>query len=205
MAQYIVKGNRVEVVPDGSLIIKQNLPAGTYFVKYEQSSSYEGFYLESSPNFSTPTSIYGDIMERTDRIVNTYLDRAKRFVNTGVLLSGIKGSGKTFQAKIISNVLREKYNIPTLIVSATYNPTKLALYLKDITDPEEYGIILRITGSAIVLFRITAMKILMTKMKKSLSSKSATILMMRLRLICFRQLWKKQNVRRRILLTLSII
>lgn len=35
MAQYIVKGNRVEVVPDGSLIIKQNLPAGTYFVKYE--------------------------------------------------------------------------------------------------------------------------------------------------------------------------
>lgn len=135
MAQYIVKGNRVEVVPDGSLIIKQNLPAGTYFVKYEQSSSYEGFYLESSPNFSTPTSIYGDIMERTDRIVNTYLDRAKQFVNTGVLLSGIKGSGKTFQAKIISNVLREKYNIPTLIVSATYNPTKLALYLKDITDP----------------------------------------------------------------------
>lgn len=67
--------------------------------------------------------------------MNTYLDRAKRFVNTGVLLSGIKGSGKTFQAKIISNVLREKYNIPTLIVSATYNPTKLALYLKDITDP----------------------------------------------------------------------
>lgn len=66
MAQYIVKGNRVEVVPDGSLIIKQNLPAGTYFVKYEQSPSYEGFYLESSPNFSTPTSIYGDIMERTD-------------------------------------------------------------------------------------------------------------------------------------------
>ena len=81
MAQYIVKGNRVEVVPDGSLIIKQNLPAGTYFVKYEQSASYDGFYLESSPNFSTSTSIYGDIMERTDRIVTIRQYRSASFRN----------------------------------------------------------------------------------------------------------------------------
>lgn len=135
MSQYIVKGNRVEVVADGALDLQTQLMPNTYFIKFENSPHFQGFYLERGDNFTQVKRVYGNLEERTERIINTYLDRKERNVNTGVLLSGIKGSGKTLQAKVISNKLRVSYNIPTIIVSDAFDSAMLSLFLKDITDP----------------------------------------------------------------------
>lgn len=135
MSQYMIKGNRVEVVPDGALNIQKKLPPLTYFVKFEQTPSFQGFYLETGDNFTEVEKIYGNLQQRTDRIIDTYLDRAKRNTNTGILLSGIKGSGKTMQAKMVSSQLRLKHKIPTIIVADAFDSALLSLYLKDIDDP----------------------------------------------------------------------
>lgn len=148
MSQYFIEGNKVKVVPDGAINLKKSLPPATYFVKFNQK---EGFFLERGDNFGEVGTLYGDLSDRTNRIVDTYLDRKAKNVNTGILLSGLKGSGKTLQSKIVSNTLRIEYKIPTIIVAETYNPAELALYLKDISDPalilfEEFEKLYRSSG-----------------------------------------------------------
>lgn len=135
MAQYMIKGNRVEVVPNGAINIQQSLPPLTYFIKFESTANFQGFYLEMGDNFSEVEKVYGNLQQRTDRIIDTYLDRKDKKVNTGILLSGLKGSGKTMQAKMVSNQLRIKHGIPTLIVADSFDSALLSLYLKDIDVP----------------------------------------------------------------------
>lgn len=152
MSQYFIKGNRVEVIADGAINLERSLAPHTYFVKYEQTLSYTGFYLEKGDNFTPISRMYGDIDKKTKMVINTYLDRLSKNINTGVLLSGLKGSGKTLQAKSIANELRVKYEIPTIIISNTYNTSLLSLYLKDISDPaviifEEFEKLYKSSGS----------------------------------------------------------
>lgn len=135
MAQYKISGNRVEVIPDGAIDIQSKLPPATYFLKFEKTPAFQGFFLEKGNNFSSVEKVYGDLKSRTNRIVETYLDRKKRGVNTGVLLSGIKGSGKTLQSKMVSNTLLTKYKIPTIIIADAFDTAFLSLWLKDLTDP----------------------------------------------------------------------
>lgn len=133
MAQYIINGNTVKTIPDGSMTIVSKLPADMYFVKFNPDNHQ--FYLERGEKFSKETKVFGNLESRTNKIISTYLDRMKKGVNTGVLLSGIKGSGKTFQGKAISTKLIEEHNIPTIIISETHNSSGLSLFLKDISDP----------------------------------------------------------------------
>lgn len=133
MAQYIINGNIVKTIPDGSMNIVSKLPADMYFVKFDEMNGQ--FYLERGEKFSKETKIFGNLEARTNKVISTYLDRMKKGVNTGILLSGIKGSGKTFQGKAISNKLIEEHEIPTIIISETHKSSGLSLFLKDITDP----------------------------------------------------------------------
>ena len=135
MAQYKVSGNRVEIIPDGAIDIQSKLPPATYFLKFEKSPQFQGFYLERGSDFGTVGKVYGDLKSRTDRIIKTYMDRQKRNVNTGVLLSGIKGSGKTLQSKMVSNALLTKHKIPTIVVADSFDTAFLSLWLKDLSDP----------------------------------------------------------------------
>lgn len=110
MGNYIRTGNTVSVAAEGSMQVFKELPAAVYTINM---APMQPITLKVVDDLAIPSKIYGDINEVTERIINTFKDRAS---NTGVLLEGLKGSGKTLLAKNISvNLLKQ--HIPTIIVA----------------------------------------------------------------------------------------
>lgn len=90
--------------------IENKLPAKVYELKQGMS-----LYLEEiCDRFELPSKVYG--LERTfiDRVKTTFGHLDKNF---GILMKGLKGTGKTVSAKIICNEL----NLPVILVNAGYN------------------------------------------------------------------------------------
>ena len=75
--------------------------------------------------------MYGDAQRNSDRIINTYFDRT---VNTGVILQGEKGSGKTMLAKLLSTKLREQ-GVITIMVNSPFCGESFNTFLSSITQP----------------------------------------------------------------------
>ena len=93
------------------LLVYDSIPVGTYLVRFNKMM---GFYLESyEMRADEGEKVYGNRMEKADKILRAFekFDR-----NTGVILSGDKGIGKTMFARIISRKAREA-GIPTLLVT----------------------------------------------------------------------------------------
>lgn len=124
MSYYFQTGNRISITPD-SANITNHLECGNYVVKHDMMS---GYYLEKTDGFTLPPKIYGDCLKNTDRILNTFESRGK---NTGVLLVGEKGSGKTLLMRNISN----NSNLPTIIVNSSFTGDEFYKFLSDITQP----------------------------------------------------------------------
>lgn len=129
MAKFVSNNGRISVISD-NVNINDTLPLGTYYISFDPMS---GFYLSQTENIQLKTKIYGEKTGiRTSRIINTFKDRVD---NTGVLLSGIKGSGKSLQIKHISEVLRNEHGISSLIVNTNMPIDTLTLFLNEITEP----------------------------------------------------------------------
>lgn len=127
MAHYLYQNSDVNVFPQDAINIKTELEPAIY----EVHASMAGYYLTRiSDNFKMPTKIYGDVNTFANRIINTYIDRCSRRLNTGVLFSGIKGSGKTLQAKTIANNLVK--TMPVIMVNTGFNPSGLSGFLNSI-------------------------------------------------------------------------
>lgn len=81
-------------------------------VIYGVSVDEYGFYLyKVNDSFEFPFKVYGLESKLISRVVKTY--QATSNGNLGVLLNGLKGTGKTMSAKLIANELRQ----PTILVS----------------------------------------------------------------------------------------
>ena len=129
MAKYVSNNGRVSIIPN-TVNINDNLPLGTYYISFDPMS---GFFLLETENIELTTKVYGEKTSiRTERIINTFKDRSN---NTGVLLSGIKGSGKSLQIKHISEVLRKEHGISSLIINTGIPINSLTLFLNEITEP----------------------------------------------------------------------
>ena len=129
MAKFVSNNGRISIISD-NVNINDTLPLGTYYISFDPMS---GFYLSQTENIQLKTKIYGEKTGiRTSRIINTFKDRID---NTGVLLSGIKGSGKSLQIKHISEVLRNEHGISSLIVNTNMPIDTLTLFLNEITEP----------------------------------------------------------------------
>lgn len=70
------------------------LPPGNYMLKFDRSTF--SYYLLKKPPFSLPKKIYGDV-SIVDRWLKSWKHNSDK--NMGILLSGIKGSGKTVTAQ----------------------------------------------------------------------------------------------------------
>ena len=66
------------------------------FYRVEYDAHHNRIFLVEREPFILPEKIYGNVPERITKILTTYNDRGR---NTGVLLSGQKGTGKTLLAK----------------------------------------------------------------------------------------------------------
>lgn len=130
MSKYIIANNQIRVAPDGAISVVDKIPTATYVV--DQDPQTHEMFLVPMGSFTYSGKIYGDVMPVVDRIINTYVDRKS---NLGVLLSGIKGSGKSLTIKILSRRVMEKLDVPTIVISRSFNTNHLARFLYTINMP----------------------------------------------------------------------
>ena len=89
----------------------KKLEKGVYLIGCD----IKGFYLERKNDcFEFPYKIYGSQKKFSERVVSSFRNLDG---NTGVLLNGIKGTGKTVTAKQIANLSE----LPVLIVANAFD------------------------------------------------------------------------------------
>ena len=129
MTYYIKSGSIYRVYKEDSLDVKETLPSGTYTIVQCPMSSE--LMLDKIKDFSLPKKLYGNIEKNSHRILNTFKLRKN---NTGVLLSGEKGSGKTLLAKLIS-IDAKKSDVPTIIIDKNWKGEKFNQLIQNINQP----------------------------------------------------------------------
>ncbi len=126
---FIDNGDHFAVISNKSLKTLDTLPANTYTIMQDQNGN---LLLSIIENLDFNSKIYGDTEFVRDRIINTFEKRGK---NTGILLSGEKGSGKTMLVKLLSKKLREEKSMPTIIVNKAWKGDKFNSFLQMIEQP----------------------------------------------------------------------
>lgn len=90
--------------------------------------SYTSTPMDS--DFIIPDKIYGNLVEKADKVLSTFYNRK---INTGVLLSGLKGNSKTTLAKLICHKAEES-NLPVYLVSENYAGDAFKNYLSSLPE-----------------------------------------------------------------------
>lgn len=125
---FLRRGNHFEL-SNGQPAEYKELPVGTYQIV----PTKDGLKLFVADDLGAPGRLYGATEERAQKIVKTFLSNPSRPL--GVLLSGIKGAGKTLLAKRASQILREQHGIITLLVTVPLEGPGFAHFLSHIKQP----------------------------------------------------------------------
>lgn len=126
---FIQSGTAIYVNHDPGAKTMGVLPPLTFNVNFNEQRGM--FYLLEVEALKIPTKIYGDTMSRVERILKTYKDRGQ----TGVLLNGEKGSGKTLLARCLSVKAAAEEGMPTIIVATAFHKENFFAFLQQITQP----------------------------------------------------------------------
>lgn len=118
-----IKTNREIRLTDSNVESFDLLPKGTYLTKYDAPNNV--YYLEVTEDFTIPSKIYGNSDLLSDRYVRTFLDGTK---NMGILLTGLKGTGKSLTAKLTAL----KSNIPVILVTEEFVGDEFKSFLNSI-------------------------------------------------------------------------
>lgn len=89
----------------------EKLPAGNYILKYDPRS---GYYLNKKEDFELPKKVYGD-HSIVDRWLKSWQVNSSK--NLGIILAGVKGSGKTITAQKFC----VDSNLPVIIINEPYH------------------------------------------------------------------------------------
>jgi hypothetical protein len=101
----------------------ERIPVGNWVVKFHPKQGK--FYLSKTKEFNIPTKMYGDVKETTEKYLKSFNHYDK---NLGILLSGMKGTGKSMLARHIAHTS----NLPVLIISEGYGGTEFNQFLASI-------------------------------------------------------------------------
>ena len=115
-----VTGNLL--VPQQAVQAVDVLPQGTYYVRFNPQI---GYYLEKVEDFELPSKIYGDTNVVNRWLVSYHANQR----NTGIILTGVKGSGKT----LLSKKCAIDSGLPIIIIDTPYDDSDFVSF---ITNPE---------------------------------------------------------------------
>lgn len=122
--KFVKSGNIIryqEIISSENL---EKLESKTYALKCD----VFGFYFEEMEKFSLPKKIYGNNSKYKERIINTFFSRKN---STGVLLSGLQGSGKSLLIKDLSLDLLN-LGIPTILINQPFYDENFKILLSKI-------------------------------------------------------------------------
>lgn len=128
MTHFLKQGATWKVTESANMDIHSKLPSGTYVVAFHPEI---GYYLNEMDAMTTPDRIYGSLPNYAERIINTF---QKRPQNTGVLLVGDKGSGKTMLARKLSQ-LGLPLDFPTIVINAPWGGDTFNKFMQNINQP----------------------------------------------------------------------
>ena len=123
---FLTSGARTRIASGAGLKVAQTLAKGTYELKFDPQTGE--FFLEQVDGLQNPTELYGDVVRRAERILTTFEDRKR---NTGVLLTGLKGAGKSLLAREIAI----RSNLPIILVNLPYSGPEFNGFLAAISQP----------------------------------------------------------------------
>lgn len=127
---YVIRtGSTYRIVSDQDIEVCDGLPPLNYTVKQHPVS--KDFYLEPVDAFVMPKKLYGDTYAKAKRVLNTFRERP---LTTGVHLDGVKGSGKTLLAKVVSH-LASKDGIPSIIINQPFHGDEFNSFIQSIDIP----------------------------------------------------------------------
>ena len=113
---FMVQGSIVSEI-NPNFTVEPKIPVGVYDI----SITRRGIFLDKiSDEFVFPYKIYGLQTDFINHIIKTYNNTTG---NIGVLMNGIKGTGKTVSAKILANQLQ----LPVIILKNMGDETSIAI------------------------------------------------------------------------------
>lgn len=125
MNEFIQNGERIRIKPKG--LNYELVPGKIYDLLFEACEGYS--YLKENGNLNMPEKIY-ETEEDTkfmDRVLSFHGSKYNNG-NTGVLLAGDKGTGKSMLAKRIAL----KSNLPVIVVDSNYPLWQITRFFKDV-------------------------------------------------------------------------
>lgn len=105
------------------------LSPGVHLIKFHPE---QGFYLNEQEPLQFPSKVYGDTPVIAEKILNTFLSREGK--NTGILLTGNKGSGKTMLTKKVCS-MANGVNLPVLLLEDAFAGTAFTEFMNSIVQP----------------------------------------------------------------------
>jgi hypothetical protein len=112
--KFNTNGTTVSVFQLNPDQLKDSLAPRIYSVGFSKMSGY--FLNIESDNFNITSKIYGNTYSKVDKAFNTYQTRTK---NTGIILTGDKGSGKSIYSQVMANKFIDN-GIPVVVVQEAF-------------------------------------------------------------------------------------
>ena len=124
MSEFIKNGDQIVTKPEG--FDYDLIPGKVYNLNYDRYKEYS--YIEEDGNLELPKKIYSEDTFFIKRILDSFNTDIS---NIGVLLSGLKGSGKSLTTKLVA----KRSNLPILVVSSTYPSGELKDFFTEFKTP----------------------------------------------------------------------
>lgn len=122
--KYVDTSTLVFPINGENINLVNDLPVGVYRIEVD-----EGIMLAKEKNVVLPEKVFGLVKERSAIILNTFNKRKNK--TTGVLLSGLKGTGKT----LLANQICKDSNLPIIKISSLKKINTVIDFLKTLTTP----------------------------------------------------------------------
>lgn len=129
LKRFACSDTSVQVINFNEDSIREKIPAAIYTVAF---NPFQGFYLEKfNESFTEPKQLFGDLEFKAEHLLGRY----ELTGDVSVMLTGLKGSGKSLLAHVFSNRAIARFDKPVIVVDDSFgNPKGLIQFLYDLGD-----------------------------------------------------------------------